>query len=267
MKFIGSRSFLFRFLMVLLAGYLAPSHQALAQDKPEIVITIKKGKTIMSEEKARSDNPWLEVSDDETAVIAINKEIHTLRGPFYGRLQKAIESQALTISNAEKARLITEQVKSEKRGLTLFPNGLPSFGFGAAKSDSAGSPSPQTPLTLSDLNIDRDGGHCLGLGSLRLVRLDAGQRIEIILGKIGGVSRRLVFEKSSHTASWPQGIEPKEDEEWFIAQPDSNMATISIRFRNLSPYENVSVETLIGQGCEAQARLAAQMAIMTQSKP
>jgi len=239
-------------LTFFVGNSFVPVPEAKAQAKPEIIITIKKGRTVISEERARSDNPWLEVSDDELAVISINQEIHTLKGPFYGRLQRAIESKDLTISNAEKARVIKEKVRKEKSGLSLFPTGLPSFSLGGSKSDHN-----LITVTLSDLAIDQAGIHCLGTGPLRLIRANADQKLEIIIGKLGGVSKSVKFEKSNHVAAWPDEFEPNESEDWFIAIPDSSQNTGLIQFKSMPQNQNISVESLIAKGCETQARRAA----------
>lgn len=194
-------------------------------------IVIRQQSQVVETLSLSSDNPWIDLSDTQNALITENGKTQVLKGPFHGRLNKAREALNRQAKVAEIA-----QVR------TAVPTGMAV---------------PQG-VTVADLSFDGGDTQCLIGGSARLWRADAAAPLTLVISLVGGTSRTLNFAPGQTISDWPQAVPLKAGGEYILSQPDTPAATR--KFTLTTPKGNSpAADKLADAGCVYQAKVAAEV--------
>jgi len=219
------------FSAYVLAGLLSLATVApvLAEPKSDLKIVIRQKSTVVETVHISGDNPWIDLSDGQNALITENGTSDVLFGPFHGRLNKA--RQALNRQN---------KVAEIAQVRTAVPTGM----------------AVPKGVTVADLSLDGGDTQCLiGTGG-HLWRADATAPLTLLVSLIGGPSRSLTFAAGQSVADWPAGVALKAEGEYVLAQPDSDAPT---RKFMLVTAKSEATDKLADAGCVHQARVAAEL--------
>lgn len=191
-------------------------------------------------------NPWLDLGDDESAVVVDGDRTDHIQGPFHGRLKQARKSGGANLDFHDSVNRIKTEAAVHA----------------ARVAKSGGESGLPLGLTLTDINIESTDKQCTLAQPGRLWRAHAEKPAEIIIAFIGGHAQKVLFKRGENFAHWPSGVAiSTDDSEYVVLQPDSDVVTRKLSLVRLNADTNgqVNVDRLVEKGCLSQARIAAEI--------